>query len=227
MEKNSITREISALKESFLFCGCDEELFNSHINESTCSISHYVSSESIYEPKSYKKCIGVVLSGRITVHSSDESRQVLLRTLEAGEIFGVAALFSEDENYATNICAKTECDILFIGDRIIYSLIDKDAAVRRNYIRFLSEKIRFLNRKITYFTAGSTERKLSLYLLSLKRCDDLVTLGISMSALSEMLDVGRASLYRAFDRLTEDGFIERDKKTIRLLSPQKMYDHYN
>ena len=226
MKKNT-PQIVSSLKENFIFCGCDGDLFDKHINEQTCRIIHYAPASPIYEPKNYKKSLGVVLAGKIAVHSSDESRQVLLRTLEAGEIFGVAALFSEDEDYATNITAKTECDILFIGDEIIYSLIEKDSAVRRNYIKFLSEKIRFLNRKITYFTAGSTERKLSLYLLSLKRYDGTVRINISMSALSEMLDVGRASLYRAFDRLIEDGFIKRDKKEIKLLSPQKMYDHYN
>ncbi len=215
------------LKDHFLFCGCDSKTFDAHINENTCSIIHYVPSEMIYEPKHYKKCIGFILSGKAYVHSSDDSKQVLLRTIEEGELFGVAALFAKDVDFATNISAKTECDILFISDETIYALIEGDGAVRKNYITFLSEKIRFLNRKITYFTAGSTERKLALYLSSLKRTEGTVRISLSMSALADMLDVGRASLYRAFDRLTEDGFIERDKKDIKLLSPEKMREHYN
>ena len=37
---------------------------------------------------------------------------------------------------------------------------------------------------------------------------------VSMSALAEMIDIGRASLYRAFDSLEDAGLIKRiDKKT--------------
>lgn len=227
MKKNDLAQTFVRLKNNFLFCGCDSALFDEHINEGTCDVVHYTASEPIYEPKHYKKSIGVVLSGKIYVHSSDDSRQVLLRTIEEGELFGVAALFAEDVDFATNISAKTECDILFIGDETIYALIEKDGCVRKNYITFLSEKIRFLNRKITYFTAGSTERKLALYLSSLKRNGSSVRLSLPMSALADMLDVGRASLYRAFEKLSEDGFIERDKKEIKLLAPQKMREYYN
>ena len=227
MEKTKLAYAIDTLKKSSLFRGCDEAVFASHINEESCNISHYEPSSHIYEPKSYKKCIGFVLSGKVVVHSSDASRQVLLRTFEAGEMFGVAALFANDVDFATNISAKTECDVLFIGDTVIYSLIENDSSVRRNYLTFLSEKIRFLNRKITFFTAGSAERKLSLYLLGLPREESKVKLSISMSALSDMMDLGRASLYRAFDRLCEDGFILRDGKTVILLDPDKMREYYN
>lgn len=227
MEKSNIARALAELKKSFLFRGCDGELFDLHVNEKTCGICRYAPGETIYEPKKYKKSLGVMLSGKAVVYSSDGARQVLLRTFEAKEIFGAAALFSSDDDFVTSICAKTECEVLFIGDEVMYSLIDKDGAVRKNYITFLSDKIRFLNRRITYFTAGSAERRLSLYLLGLAGDGDTVTLRISMSALSEMLDVGRASLYRAFDRLILDGFIEKDKKNIRIQDPNKMYEYYN
>ena len=226
MEKTNFAGAVDALKKSFLFCGCDEAVFTSHVNENTCSISHYLASSPIYEPKNYKKCLGFVLSGKVSVHSRDEAKQVLLRTFEAGEIFGVAGLFANDVDFATNIVAKTECDILFIGDEVVYSLIERDSAVRKNYLTFLSDKIRFLNQKITYFTAGSAERKLSLYLLSRERQNDTVKLSLSMSALSEMLDVGRASLYRAFERLGDDGFIVRKGKEVQLISPKKMKEYY-
>lgn len=226
MGKTDFVRAADMLKKSFLFCGCDNAVFDAHINESTCGIVHYSASSTIYEPKNFQKSLGVVLSGKVTAHSRDGAKQVLLRNFEAGEIFGVAGLFANDIDFATNIIAKTECDILFIGDEIVYSLIENDSAVRKNYITFLSDKIRFLNQKITYFTAGSAERKLSLYLLSLKRQEGTVRLSLSMSALSEMLDLGRASLYRAFDRLTEDGFILRKEKEVHLLSPEKMQEYY-
>ena len=41
-----------------------------------------------------------------------------------------------------------------------------------------------------------------------------------------MLNVGRASLYRAFDKLIADGYIKKDGKTITLLDRNALKDQY-
>ena len=94
-----------------------------------------------------------------------------------------------------------------------------------NYIGFLSDRIRFLNRKIKFFTSGTAERRLALYLDSFP--EDSFKIDESMSAVADMLDIGRASLYRAFDRLTEDGFIRRERDEITLLNRAEMVIYYN
>ena len=83
-----------------------------------------------------------------------------------------------------------------------------------SFLAFQSNKIVYLNKKINAFTAGGAERRLSLFLLD-NAVDGVYSADVSMSALAEMLDIGRASLYRAFDALESAGCIERrDKKTI-------------
>lgn len=74
----------------------------------------------------------------------------------------------------------------------------------------------YLNRKIMTFTAGSAERKLSVFLAE-NATDGVFTPTCSMSALANMLGIGRASLYRALDRLTDCGWIERRGKEIYVL----------
>ena len=81
-----------------------------------------------------------------------------------------------------------------------------------HYLDFLSGRIRFLNRKIGYLTAGSAERRLALYLASFQKQE--LVLKDSISSLSELLDIGRASLYRAFDALEEQGLIRREGRSI-------------
>jgi DNA-binding IclR family transcriptional regulator len=46
-----------------------------------------------------------------------------------------------------------------------------------------------------------------------------------MTALAHALDIGRASLYRAFDALEKDGAISRDGKSIKILVPE-LLDNY-
>ena len=81
-----------------------------------------------------------------------------------------------------------------------------------------------LNRKIRYLTAGSAERRLALYLSSFE--SETVELDASISSLSELLDIGRASLYRAFDTLIADGYIQKDGRTIHILDPDAMIQDY-
>ena len=95
---------------------------------------------------------------------------------------------------------------------------------RKNYIGFLSDRIRFLNRKITYLTAGNAERRLALYLISFGT--DHVELSESISALSDLLNLGRASIYRAFDKLAEDGYLEKQGRHITLLHTEAMLNAY-
>ena len=104
-------------------------------------------------------------------------------------------------------------------------LLESDRAVLYNYIEFLSDRIRFLNKKIRFFTSGSAERRLALYLDSFN--EEKIELEAGMSAIADMLDIGRASLYRAFDKLTEDGFILRDKDTVTLINRTEMINYYN
>ena len=105
------------------------------------------------------------------------------------------------------------------------ALIENDKNVMCSFMTTLSTKIVYLNKKINSLTAGSAERKLSVFL-----ADNAVS-GVyeqknSASAIAEMLDIGRASLYRAFDRLREDGFLQKDGRNLCLLDPDAMLDAY-
>ena len=103
-------------------------------------------------------------------------------------------------------------------------LLETDKKFLYNYLGFLSGRICYLNQKIRYLTAGSAERKLALYLSSFG--EETVELDASLSSLSELLDIGRASLYRAFDTLIADGYIQKDGRTIHLLDVDAMIQNY-
>lgn len=162
------------------------------------------------------KCLGVLISGTAAVLSTDRGRTVLLRTLSAGDVFGAAALFCPEDLPLSRIEASSPCSVLFFPFSAIDDLLASDPACRNAYLRFLSGRIRFLNRKICCFTAGSAQRRLSLWLAAEEH--DTVTLPGSLSSLAELLDIGRASLYRALDCLTKAGAIVRNGRKITIIS---------
>ena len=167
--------------------------------------------------------IGFLLSGRAIVQTTDESRRVLLRKLAAGDAFGVAGMFSKTPQ-VSNIVADRSCKCLFFSEQAVAELLEISDAFRKNYVAFLSDRIRFLNRKITYLTAGCAERRLALYLLSIGSGE--VELKESISSLSELLNLGRASIYRAFDKLCQDGYLQKNGRKLTILNPEAMLNAY-
>ena len=147
--------------------------------------------------------------------------------LESGDTFGVANLFSSTEQFVSLIVAKKACRVLFFSEETVALLLREDTTFCMNYIHFLSDRICFLNTKISCFTAGSPERKLAFFLLSC--ADDKMeqySLSINSNSLSDMLNVGRASLYRAFDCLVSEGLIQKQGKQITVLNKNALKDRY-
>lgn len=206
-----------------LFATANQERATRIFSECGCRASDFADGETLLSPDSPQKFAGIILTGRATVTTPDPTHKTLLRFLGAGEPFGIANLFC-DTPYISVIRAHGNCRVFLLTEGAIGRLLEEDHAFLYCYLGFLSGRIRYLNRKIGYLTAGSAERRLALYLISLGK--ESVRLDASISALSELLDVGRASLYRAFDRLTEDGFIRKEGRNFTLLDPEGMLRAY-
>lgn len=180
--------------------------------------------EVILHPGQQSDALYVLCEGNASAYSSDPDKQVLLRSFKPYEIFGVSNLFT-DQPFVTRVVAKTSCRVLVLSKSFLTHLIDNDATVRYQYIAFIARKTLFLNQKISCLTAGCAENRLAVW-LSANASDEQVTLDIPMNALCTMLDIGRASLYRAFDKLEADGFIKRENKIVYLLDREHMLHFY-
>lgn len=185
---------------------------------------HIPHGENILSPGTQSDALYVLCEGNAAAYSADSDKNVLLRTFAPYEIFGISNLFT-DQPFATRVKAKTDCTVLVLQKPFLTYLIDHDSEVRYRYIAFLAQKTLYLNQKISCLTAGSAEQRLA-YWLDANAKADTVQLDMPMNALCTMLDIGRASLYRAFDKLEQDGFIIREQKTVRLLDRVRMLHNY-
>lgn len=167
-----------------------------------------------------KNCLGVLLSGRAQVLGLAKEKKPVLNTLHSGDFFGAASLFGNTCTI-TEIIATEACEAVLLDEKTVEQLLQNDYALTRNYIGFLTEKICLLNQKIAAFTAGSAEKKLARYLVS--QCkggaqNQTVILPVSLAKLSTMLDLGRASLYRAFDCLEQNGYLTHQSNRVNIRS---------
>lgn len=178
------------------------------------SAERYPAGAVIYSRTEFRKAMGVVLSGRLSVV---KGKDLLLTTLGPGSCFGVAALFCPAEDYVTTVKAKEQAKLVFLDHQWLTQLFRRYPQAAVAYIAFLSHRIRFLNRKIDSFTAPSAQESLFYHLVETARDGKAEVVG-GYSQLARTLNMGRASLYRALDALEAEGRIRREGKTVYLLS---------
>ena len=203
--------QLDLLSQCFLF----EALPTEALPPLTASLAaeHCPAGTVIYSRTGFRQAVGVVLKGRLSVLKGQE---LLLKTLGPGQCFGAAALFCPAKDYVTTVQAKSPAELVFLPHSWLIRLFEEYPQTAVSYIAFLSQRIRFLNRKIDSFTAPSAREALLRHLLEIHR-DGAAEITGGYSQLARTLNIGRASLYRALDALEAEGCIRRDGKCITIL----------
>ena len=213
MKLNEIETELVSKTE--LFRGLPPSVLTRILAVSDCTAAEYEKNEVVYDKTNFYRSLGIVLEGRLRVTKENaDKRPIVMSTLQRGAIFGAAALFNSEPEYATKITAIERSRVLFLPQRLIKRMIEREPDIAENYIRYLSERILFLNRKIYFLTAGTAEQRLAGFLLDNLAVGEYSEMPMPMHRLADALNMSRASLYRAFDELTESGAVSKQGKLV-------------
>lgn len=164
--------------------------------------------ETVYDRRRFRRCLGVLLAGELQVRKES----LLMSHLRAGDLFGAAALFHGGEEYPTTLTALAPCTLLLIPQEEISRLLRECGDFAEDYVVYLSGRIRFLSRRLDTLSAERGEGRLARYLLAEGEKSDAIT--VTATQLCQHIGVGRATLYRAFEVLEQQGAITRKGKTI-------------
>ena len=218
------TQEILELLHALpLFSGVDLTLLQKTIEGEHAHLLVLKAEE--LPPPAYSEMLGVVLAGKLQILSADAERSVVLRSITKGHIFGAASLFLENRAPVSRLLAQGDCSLLFLERDAVRELLLTAPAFMDAYLRFLAERVHFLNGKIRCFTAGSTERRLALWLAEQPEGAPFPV--SSLTTLADTLDIGRASLYRALDKLEAEGLIARNGREMTVPSIESLLKKYH
>ncbi|MCI8422237.1 MAG: Crp/Fnr family transcriptional regulator [Lawsonibacter sp.] len=163
--------------------------------------------QTVYSPQQFRRSLGIVLSGQLQVTKDT----LAMSTLEPGNIFGAAALYSDFSQFAATITAKRASRCLLLEQNLVDRLLSQEPTIRENYLRYLTGRIWFLSGRLQALSQPGAEGKLARYLLA--NCPQ-GALTCPAANLAQRLGISRASLYRAFEALESSGLIRRSGKTI-------------
>ena len=205
----------------FLFKNVDEKRINELTGGISPDLKDFSPGELIYSPSEFKTKIGFVIKGCCIVERQrGDGAAIPLNVLECGDAFGVLSVFSESGEFPTFIRAKKDTTVLFFDRDDVLYLVRSEPEIAINIIYFLGDRIAFLNNKLSTFSADNTEQKVAKFLLyESKRCSSL-SLDFNCKRASEALNIGRASLYRAIDSLTQGGILKLENKIINITDPE-------
>ncbi len=198
-------------EDTFLFFGLSQEE-KTQVVKMLPPPNNYKRSQCVYNAEIYEKALGVVLEGSVAAKSG----KVIKRRFSAGDIFGAATIFTDATGYVSEIVALTDCVIQLIPEAVLKGIFAAHPETAVNYIKFLTEKVRFLNRKISQFSAPSACEKLYSFLRDSADTDGFVNVA-SMSSLAKQTGMGRTSLYRCLDELEQLKMVERNNTIIRVI----------
>ena len=204
-----LTKEETALLSACpLFQGVEEDFL--------CRLAkmagreEFLPGQTVYSPQSFQRRLGVVLSGQLQVTKG----ALAVSVLGPGDLFGAAALYSDEREFASTITAKGASRCLMLDQQLVDRLLAEHSQIRENYLRYLTGRVRFLSGRLQTLAQPGVEGKLARYLLS-----GGGTVTCPATQLCQRLGVSRASLYRAFSALEDSGLILRKGKTITVVDP--------
>ena len=216
-----ILKYIPRLSEHPIFRGIDTSVISKYLSEDSVYIRSYSPSSTIISPEYKDLPVYVIASGTVEIISPAADHKVLLKTSGAGSIFGVANLYADNDGFPSIVSAKTDVEALIINRNAFKTMLQSEADIMNNYLVFINKKVIYLNKKIASYTVGNNEKKLAYFLYE-NEIHGTVTVDMSISDIAVMLDMGRASLYRAFDKLEDDGLIKRCGRNIEILNKEKL-----
>lgn len=205
-------QELTLVASTPLFRGVDEMVVERILSDEQCSRRSYKKGQVIFDENHFSKALGILLSGSVQIESiSEPEGKMQMSQLVSGGYFGAAAMFQEMDFYPTRLISTGNTQVLFVPQSVLLWFMQRNPTIMENYIRFLTDRIRFLNNKIAILTAGSGENKLLTYLR------EYGSFTGNMTQLGKTLNISRATLYRALETLEKKQIIAWGDKTVTYL----------
>lgn len=174
--------------------------------------------ETILAKQNFSRCLIFILKGSASVFKIGfDGKRNVINNFHEGDVFGMATLFYEEAEYPSEITAEKDLRLAVFPKETIEKVFSENPEFAKAYVVLLSEKIHFINKKLATFLEGEAYEKLLHWLINISGGNREFVLPCSVSKIATMLGIGRASVYRAFDTLSERGIIIKEGKKITII----------
>jgi len=162
----------------------------------------------------------IILSGEVVVERIDESGKLMtIAEFFNGDILGGNLLFSKNPYYPMTVTAKKATIILEISKIQLFDLFAGSLDFLKSYLEYISDHSVILGDRIKHYVNRTIRECIMSYLdyESKKQDSNTIKMEITKKALAERIGVQRTSLSRELARMRDEGLIEFNSNSIKLV----------
>jgi CRP/FNR family transcriptional regulator len=209
------------LANSLLFSGLPAEQLR-QINN-ICTSKRYAKGEAIFFEGDPGIGFYMVASGKVKIFKmSFDGKEQILHIFGPGEPFGEVPVFHGNP-FPANAETLAESEILFFPRTEFVGLITANPSLALNMLAVLAMRLRRFATQIENLTLKEVPGRLASYLHYLmeeQQRQDKVVLDIPKGQLASLLGTSSETLSRIFSKMTEEGLIRVEGKTIFILDSE-------
>lgn len=209
MEKKRI------IAESVLFSGLSDEELDKVV--AIAAVKTFARGESIFFEGDDGDGFYMVLDGRVKIFKmSLDGKEQILHIFGPGEPFGEVPVF-HGQPFPANALALIKSRLFFFPRREFVALVTGNPSLALNMLAMLSLRLRRFANQIESLSLKEVPGRLAAYLVYLTEeqgSTTQVTLDIPKGQLASLLGTIPETLSRIFARMTEEGLIRVEGRTI-------------
>ncbi len=170
--------------------------------------------------------VGLVLAGRLKlVQLSADGREVILRLVGPGELFGAVAIF-EDASYPASAVVMEDADVLLWTGGVLRDAMLEMPRLALNALRLLSVRLGRMQRRVRELATERVERRIARAVLRLvrhagRRTHDGVEIDmpVTRQEIAELTGTTLFTVSRVLSSWEESGLVRTGRQKIVILRP--------
>lgn len=216
-------KKIAILANSLLFNGLPAQQLREMA--AICIAKRYRRGESIFFEGDPGIGFYMVASGKVKIFKTSlEGKEQILHIFGPGEPFGEVPVFHGNP-FPANAETLSEAELLFFPRTEFVGLVSANPSLALNMLAMLALRLRRFTTQIENLSLKEVPGRLASYLLYLteeQERSDRVVLDIPKGQLASLLGTSSETLSRIFAKMTEEGLIRVEGKTIDLLDIERL-----
>jgi CRP-like cAMP-binding protein len=166
------------------------------------------------------RAVYLIARGKVRLHRmSSEGRQVVLRTIGAGQGFNIAPAMDGGDVLAT-ASALTDALLYRIPVEAFRQIVRDDPQVTRALIEHLTGRVRQLCNTVENLAFHTVRTRLARFLLSRAKRDTSIARYTSQAELAAHIGTVRAVIGRALRSFSRRGLIRRERGRVVITDPE-------
>ena len=162
----------------------------------------------------------VIASGQVKVYMTEGGRDVILKTLSAGDFFGELPMFDREPRSAS-VAALERCHLQTLSYKAFQRAMEDSTDIAKRVLVTLVKRLRDADRKISTLALMSISSRVARTLLELAIVSNgrkVVGEPFTQKDLAGMVGASREMVNRTLHDLMQQGYIDVQRKSITILN---------